>query len=164
MINGNDFPEHLNHLSTQIEDYIDNVFPIEASVITEHFIEDNFLQEGFLNNGLQPWEDVKRRDSNSPWYGFAPKNKNQFSQTRASDPILKDTNALFEATTIRQGKGEIIVTNDRPYAEIHNEGGTAYIFGKKPFQMPKRQFIGHSKELNEAIIECLENGINRIIK
>lgn len=162
-MNGNELEDHLRNMANEIDNYMDNVFPIEASVIVETFVQDNFLQEGFVNNGLQPWQDVKRRDPQSPWYGFQPLNKAQFSQVRATDPILKDTGELFDATKVTTGRGEVIVSNDKPYAAIHNEGGTAYVFGKTPFQMPQRQFIGHSKELDESIIENIENGINDIV-
>lgn len=160
-----EFTQLLQQNAEQIQDFIDNTFPYLAGDIAVNHFKENFDKEGFVDNGLKPWPEVERRKTESPWYGFAPQNKKQFSQTRAADPILKDSNELFEATYYDvTGKGEVAVINDKPYAQVHNEGGTAYIFGKKAFQMPQRKFIGHSKELDDKIEDMTVDEIDRLLK
>lgn len=161
---GEEFAELLNRNAQEIQDFIDNTFPyLAGDIAVNHFLE-NFDKEGFVDDGLQPWDDVKRRDEDSPWYGFAPQNKDRFSSTRAEDPILKDTNELRDATDYEpRGNGEVAIINDKEYAQVHNEGGTAYIFGKTPFEMKKRQFIGHSSELDEKELEMLTDELDQII-
>ncbi|MFT4223294.1 phage virion morphogenesis protein [Dysgonomonas sp.] len=161
---GEEFAELLNRNAQEIQDFIDNTFPyLAGDIAVNHFLE-NFDQEGFVDNGLQPWGDVERRDKDSSWYGFAPQNKDRFSSTRAEDPILKDTNELRDATDYEpRGNGEVAIINDKEYAQVHNEGGEAYIFGKTPFKMKKRQFIGHSAELDEKELEMLTDELDQII-
>lgn len=162
---GEEFTRQLHQFANEIQDFADNVFPYLAGDISVNHFKENFDKEGFVNGGLQPWEDVKRRDKDSPWYGFEPANNGGFSPTRATDPILKNTNELFDAIEYDvRGAGEVAIVNDKPYAAIHNEGGTAYIFGKTPFEMPQRKFIGYSLELDEKLVDMLVEELDRIIK
>jgi phage gpG-like protein len=49
-----------------------------------------------------------------------------------------------------------------PYARVHNEGLRA---GRgRGFQMPRRQFIGESKELTKKVEDIIENEIGRILQ
>ncbi|NDW10466.1 phage virion morphogenesis protein [Dysgonomonas sp. 520] len=159
------FIKLLQQNAAEIRDFIDNTFPYLAGDIAVNHFKENFEKEGFVDNGLHPWDDVVRRDSASPWYGFEPTNKNRYSPTRATDPILKNTNELADATDYEvRSPGEVVIVNDKPYAQIHNEGGQAYIFGKTPFTMKKRQFIGDSAELDEKEINMLTDELDKIIK
>lgn len=161
---GEEFAELLSNNAHEIQEFAENIFPYLAGDIAVNHFRENFDKEGFVNNGLQKWKEVERRKKESSWYGFKPGNKKNFSQTRASDPILKDTNELRDATDYDvRSNGEVAIVNDKSYAEVHNDGGTAYIFGKKPFTMPKRQFIGHSKELDRKLEDMITDELERII-
>jgi phage gpG-like protein len=50
-----------------------------------------------------------------------------------------------------------------PYSAVHNEGGQAKVFGKYSFTMPKRQFMGESRELNNKIVKQLDEDITKIL-
>jgi len=164
-MDGEEFARLLQDHANEIQDFVDNVFPYLAGDIAVNHFKENFEKEGFVDNGLHPWKDVERRDKDSPWYGFEPANKGGFSSTRATDPILKDSTELVEAIDYdTRGNGEVAIVNDKPYAQVHNDGGTAYIFGKKPFEMEKRQFIGHSHELDEKELEMLTDELEQIIE
>lgn len=164
-MDGEEFVRQLQEHAEEILDFADNVFPYLAGDIAVNHFKENFEKEGFVDNGLTPWADVKRRDPESPWYGFEPANKKGFSSTRANDPILKDTTELVEAIDYDpRGNGEVAIINDKPYAQVHNEGGLAYVFGKKPFEMEKRQFIGHSAELDEKELEMMKEELEQILK
>jgi phage gpG-like protein len=159
------FKQRLISNQKEIEDYIKNIAPeIAGNEAVAHFRE-NFGKEGFVDGGLHPWPEVKRRDPDSPWYGYSPVTKSRFSPTRASDRILHDTGELMDSIDYRvTGPGEATISSDKPYAHVHNEGGYAKIFGKKLFIMPRRQFIGESQELNERIISELTRDIAKILK
>lgn len=160
-----EFYKLLEQNAKEIQNFVDDIFPFLAGDIAVNHFRENFAKEGFIDNGLKKWAEVERRKPNSPWYGFAPNNKKQFSPVRAADKILKDTNELQDATDYKvTGKGEVTIVNDKPYAAVHNEGGKAYVFGKKAFQMPKRQFIGHSKELDKKILDMATKEIDKLIK
>lgn len=154
-----------------------------------HFKE-NFRQEGFVNNGLQKWKDVKRRDPASPWYGFEYK-----GEKRADYPVkrrkrgqrLKSTKRLnFSPAATRRkiltgSSGElqrslayridqtsadgiaVAITSDKPYAAVQNEGGTIRVFGKAPAMLPARPFVGYSKELNDEIARIIDNEFQKFL-
>lgn len=160
-----EFIRKLQESAEEVQEFLDNTWPYIAGDTAVNHFKENFDHEGFMDGGAQPWAEVKRREPDSEWYGFAPNNKNRFSSTRASDPILKDTNELRDATDYEvRGAGEVAIVNDKPYAEVHNEGGTAYVFGKSPFEMKKRQFIGDSKELDEKLENDLTDELDQIIQ
>jgi phage gpG-like protein len=59
--------------------------------------------------------------------------------------------------------GEATVQNTAEYAEVHNEGLSAKIFGKTEFKMPRRQFVGHSAELDEKVNNMISAELNKIL-
>jgi phage gpG-like protein len=128
--------------------------------------EKSFQVEGKIDDTVQPWPDVKRRDPNSPWYGFSlgatsPRpgskskgKKTNFSPTRAQDKILTgETNELKNSITGTVKPDRVTISSDKPYSRVHNFGGKAYVFGKKEFQMKPRPFIYPSAMLVRAIKE-----------
>lgn len=159
-----------------------------AKMAADHFVE-NFRRGGFVNNGLQKWRDVKRRNPSSPWYGFeyrgdrrthyafsrdrksgkTYKSKTQkrlnYSPTATSRAVLTSKrNYLINATKGRAVDGQVVISNAAPHAKIHNEGGVFKVFGKHSASMPKRQFIGESKELNNEIKQLITTTIYDIFK
>jgi phage gpG-like protein len=96
-----------------------------ARTAEEHFKE-NFEKGGFVNGGTQTW------DPRSP----------DLDPGRA---VLVDSGELknsIEGSVPQPGK--IIVKTDLVYAKAHNEGVPER-------NLPQRQFIGMSKELNDKI-------------
>ena len=109
----------------------------------KHF-QDNFKREGFLDNTTSPWQARKR-------------------ETRRSrgKRILQRTGRLrrsIRRLSTRFGRIEI-GTKGVDYAKIHNEGLNGLAFGKHPFTMPKRQFIGSSETLQEKLKKRIQKEI-----
>ena len=52
--------------------------------------------------------------------------------------------------------------SDLPYAAVHNEGGYIKIFGKTIRKLPKRQFLGESRELMDELQKKYLADIDRI--
>ena len=136
----------------EIKHYVEDDVPIVIGVEVKKDSEQNFDDEGF--NGKK-WQDVKRRDPNSPWYGR--------TQTQRENKILHQAGHLKDATSYNASKKKVVITNDKPYARVHNEGLPAKIYGKKVFQMPKRQFIGVTPKLKKSIQNKIERDITKII-
>lgn len=148
----------------EVEDFAhEKVYKVVAEEAVDHFKE-SFRKEGFTDETLQKWPDVKRRDDKSEWYGFQPGNKKNFSSSRAVANILTDKGDLGDAITWRKEPGKVIVSNDKPYARVHNYGGTAKIFGKKSFTMKQRRFMGPSKALTIKINDKITREITNILK
>lgn len=137
---------------------------------------ENFDREAF--NG-QKWPDVKRRDPASKWYGFesgstepekrrkkgepAPVERKNFRLERTTAKILHGENEeLKKAIRPRIEPGRVIIANEKPYARVHNYGEQAKVFGKHPFQMPKRQFMGVTDDLKKSIRDKIKRDIDKI--
>ena len=73
-----DFRRKLDKLTREVSHGILIVIGKEA---VDQF-RDNFHREGFLNGGLHKWKDVKRRDPQSPWYGFEYKAEKRLPGSR----------------------------------------------------------------------------------
>ncbi|MCL2502659.1 MAG: virion morphogenesis protein [Bacteroidales bacterium] len=148
---------------------------VMGKTAVDHFRE-NFKLGGFVNNGLQPWQDVKRRDPASPWHGFDYKGEKRtsykFTRDRSTGKTKRDKDqkrlnfsmAATQRTPLNSQRKElynsiryaplpdgVAIISDKPYSLVHNEGGIIKVFGKHPARLPKRQFIGESKELTEKI-------------
>ena len=75
---------------------------------------------------------------------------------------MSGRNNLYNSIEYTVSDADVVIENRVPYAAVHNEGLRA---GRgEGFQMPRRQFIGESKELNEEIKEMIENELSKILK
>jgi len=165
-MDGNQFAEHLLKMKQQTEQFINDDAPEIMGKTAVDFFTQSFQNEGFTNNGLNPWPEVERRKGESEWYGFSATNKGGFSEAASSRNILTgESDDLGRSIQQKNAaNGEVTIYSDLKYADVHNSGGTAYIFGKKAFTMPKRQFIGHSAELDKEVTDELKRKLDIIIK
>ena len=184
-MNKNPLPE----IEKKVLKYIRNDLPRIAGKMAVDEFRENFRRQGFRNNGITPWPDVRRRDKSSPWYGFQYKGERRTSvryirdrktgKTRRSKTQrkLNFSNAatrrgiligpganLMSSISVRErSPSQVIVGTDLPYAEVHNEGGYIRVFGKAVRKLPKRQFIGESRELMDEIEKKYLKDIDRIV-
>lgn len=155
------FPERMKKL----KDFAagDDIKDILGTEAVNHYKE-SFDNQGFTDKTTNPWQDVKRRDSSSPWYGHSGQT-GKFSNARTTAPVLNgETLELKNATTYAKTERGVRVSNDKPYARVHNYGGRAKIYGKKEFQMPERKFIGRSAVMVAKINAKIKREFQRIIK
>jgi phage gpG-like protein len=111
-----------------------------VEVETENHNMRNFENEGFHGDSFDPWKPRKDKTNNRK--------------------ILIHTGDLKKAaTTAQRSSGGIAFVMNQPYARVHNEGLKA---GRgKGFTMPKRQFIGASRILDDLIKRKFGTVINR---
>lgn len=170
----------IEKITEDVEVFLKRDLPrIVAKEAVDEFRE-NFDREGFRNNGVQPWPEVKRRMPNSPWYGFQYKGERRSSKERKkkgqkrklnySDkytkyPILRVTSNLYRSVTSFEVSPERVeIGSDLPYAQVQNDGGYIKVFGKAKVKLPKRQFIGESKELMDKLERILITKIDNLTK
>jgi hypothetical protein len=134
-----------------------------------HF-KNNFYTQSFDG---KKWKDVKRRDSNSPWYGFeykgerrtsysftrgkngkTSKSKTQrklnFSVAATKRPILTGATGELGNSLNYHTRGLLVrVYTPKKYGKVQNEGGIIKVFGKATKRLPARPFVGKSKILIE---------------
>lgn len=152
----------------QLNKYINNDAPrIVGKMGVDHF-KDNFNKEGFVNNGLQPWPERKTDTGRKTLTG--------------------ETRELQDSIDYKADKGKTSWGSDVVYGSIHNRGGKTKAHKIKPRRgkalkfmgkdgtdimrrgvnhpgsnIPKRQFIGHSKELIDEINTRVERDITNIL-
>ena len=135
-----------------------------------------FFRESFVK---QSWDGV-------PWQSLSP--KYAAKKTRGGGRILRESGnmeASIRPSEVTANRVVISAGNQHvPYARVHNEGlrvrGVRYVKGyhnsnfrgkgkrvqisphtrKVDFKMPKRQYMGHSKLLNNILIERLTETFN----
>ena len=148
------------------------------------FYQDSFYKQGATDKELKKWDDVKRRDPDSPWYGFSlgdnsprPVKIDESGKKIKSTSKAKATNFSEAMTTkgILIGKGRklldsitatkkadrVTIGSDLPYSRVHNFGEQSYIFGKKAFNQKARPFIYPSAVLNKAIYDKVAREMKR---
>lgn len=169
----------LREIEKDIKRYVERDLPRTAGKTAVDEFRGNFYRRAFRNNGLHRWPDVKRRDPSSPWYGFQYKGERRKKGKKGRGKLKKKLNFsnaatqrgiligpgsnLMRSITVREATPRrVIIGTDLPYAEVHNEGGYIRVFGKAKVKVPKRQFIGESRELMQVIEKKLLREIDRI--
>lgn len=136
---------------------------VMAETAIDHF-RGSFAGEGFTDAKLNPWQDVKRRDPDSPWYGHSGQT-GRFSEARTTAKILTGETGHLRASFkyLPTAKG-VRVQNTAPYAAVHQYGLPAKVYGKKSFVMPRRPFMGDSKEMRDKIQKAILSDLESILK
>lgn len=162
----------------KLNDYFDGKIQTRIGVESVNHFQESFENQGFTDSSLQKWEEVERRKPESSWYGFKykgtakkPGSKSRggkftnYSPAATKRPILSgETQNLMNGIRWRANGKSVEVTANTKYAEIINEGGNMRIFGKHPAKMPKRQFMGKSKVLNEKIEKKVLQDLKKIMR
>lgn len=109
----------------------------------------NIMMRYFLKNyKAQQWDGI-------PW---EPRKKTK------SNPLLIDSGKLYHSIKVTKADFNTItietVGEPNIYAAVHNEGLRS---GRgEGFIMPKRQFLGHTDELENKLIERIEEELGNI--
>ena len=175
MADFSDINKELERVSKFVNTKAKEVIGTEA---VKYFTERFELQKDIHGKAFK---EVKRRDSSSVWNGFqyrakqkkpsnhpSRKGVKRAYKPRKSNPITNYAKVATKTDILSSQRSElensiryrlagtsIIIFSDVPYAKIHNEGGKIKVFGKSTAILPKRQFIGYSKELEKRIITKL---------
>lgn len=155
------FPQKMQKLRDFVEG--DDIKDIMGTEAVNHFNE-SFQNEGFTDETLTPWEDVKRRDKDSPWHGHSSQT-GKFSAARTAAKILSGETGLLAASNyfVKTVNG-VKILNDAPYASVHQFGKQAFVYGKKEFTMTARPFFGKSVKMVGNIKSKIKKEITNIIK
>jgi phage virion morphogenesis protein len=121
----------------------------------------NHHKEAFIKQGWdgQKWKEVKRRIPGTKAYKY-PKKKGTNRRTRgiligAGSGRLKKSIRITQVTSV-----SVHIGTDVPYAQVHNEGQKA---GRgKGFIMPKRQFMGITKDIEKMIEKRLDQAFDSV--
>jgi len=160
-----DFSTQFSGQMKKLDDFVqgDDIKTIMGVEAVNHF-KKSFQDEGFTDEELVKWEDVKRRNPASEWHGHSGQT-GKFSQARTTAKILSgETKELQNSISYAYIEGGVRITDAALYASVHNFGEGANVYGRKPFIMKKRQFMGPSKVLGENIENKIVVEIKKILK
>ena len=88
-----------------------DVMPVLAGNLAKRHIDDDFRRGGFTHNGFTPWKATRRQQAGT-------------GAQAEYGPLLSGRNVLSRATDYRAEPYRVTVSNDTPYAALHNRGGT----------------------------------------
>lgn len=128
--------------------------PISLGNIAKNFFLDSFRRKGFTDFNLKRWIPRRKRLA-----------KGRVSATLIEPATLIKTGKLRRSirvtpTTFRKTR---IFTN-LVYAAIHNFGLQGKAWGKHPFKMPERKFLGNSKVLERKLEQRILKEVNKVFK
>lgn len=128
--------------------------PLQLGNLAKNHFTRSFDQGGFTDSGLKRWKPRRKR---------LPRGKFSPTQTEAANLIKEG--ALRRSVKIQKVSFPKTVIGSRlPYAEIHNEGLPGKVFGKAPFIMPKRQFMGNSKLLEDNMERKIVKELDKLFR
>lgn len=95
-----------------------------------------------------------------------PEAKVDKNKKRKRGSLMVESAALMNSVRTAEATPEQVkwtAGNDKvPYAQVHNEGGRA---GRGAgFDMPQRQFMGESEELEEKITKRISSYLGKVLK
>lgn len=179
-MNSKQFQQLLQKKQQEIQMAIDRTLPIKIGRIAKNHIQENFRKGGFQNNGLKPWKRKKHNDKYSPLMSSRQHLYGSIQYKPNKAQVTVGTNLPY--ADIHNDGGQIIVTarmkrffwakhretNGNSWKKTKNNDNFWKALALKPvgatIKIPKRQFIGESKELNTQIADLIEKEINNILK
>ncbi|NCB68477.1 MAG: virion morphogenesis protein [Bacteroidia bacterium] len=146
------FPDKMEEITAFVQgDTIKDIIGTEA---VNHF-KQSFVNEGFTDKTLEKWPEVERRKPESAWY----KKGADSARKILSGPVKE----LQDSLTFQYIADGVKISSPKIYAPVHQFGETANVFGKKPFTMKARPFIGHSEVMKVNIENEIQTEIKKII-
>lgn len=159
-----DFAKRFPDRMDAVRDYLEGEgVKMDIGRIAIEHTEENFRLEGYVDEVLNPWREVKRRDPSSPWYGHSGQTGRRSSERTRAKILHGETRELSRATRVRLTPTGIRVVNATPYAAVHQYGLPARIYGKKPFTMPARPFLGPSRAMIRRMQDKVRERLRQLV-
>lgn len=118
------------------------------------FSKESFDRGGFTDKTFEAWQPLKPQTL-----------KRKTKKNGKVAGILIDEGTLKKSIDYDANYNEVTIhLNERTsdYGQVHNEGGQGKAWGKHPFTMPKRQFMGDSETLRNRISLKIDQRLTKI--
>lgn len=159
-----DFDKDIVRQTKELQEFMDNDLLDIIEVEGLNHFEESFDNEGFTDKALEKWKPRKTTDKKGRDITRYRTNRvgkagklNRFGQKNKGRAILTGHgtggNKLRHSLKADKIKGGVAFSTDKPYAERHNEGKD---------DMPKRQFMGASEQLDKKVIDKIDKTLNKI--
>ncbi|OGX23343.1 MAG: hypothetical protein A3K54_00055 [Omnitrophica WOR_2 bacterium RBG_13_44_8] len=142
---------------TSFRDKIIEILPQVIATEGQKHFEESFDKQGFTDKSLKKWRRRRFGGKKTLKKGGQSKAYSEFLRKDKGRAILvghqgdKKGSHLKDSIRTTKTEKQVVFSTDKPYAQVHNEGGHA---GRGAgFEMPQRQFMGPSEELNKKIDE-----------
>lgn len=122
------------------------------------FFVDNFRKQGFDDRTVTKWPPRKKSTYRTRG------GKTIDDTTRATLIKTGDLRRSIIRNPANRAALTVKISTDLAYAKIHNNGLIGKAYGKHPFKMPKRQFIGDSYNLNEKVKAVIVKRLDKVFK
>lgn len=120
-----------------------------------HF-KKSFDHEGFTDENFSRWKPRRGQ-----WMSVGASVRGSRGALPNTKKTLTKTGALKRSIRIAYNTGmRIMVWSNLPYSAIHNEGLTGRAWGRHSFRMPKRKFLGNSRNLERRTLAKLTAKVN----
>ena len=134
---------------------------LEAAIVdvgntAKVFFVESFRKQGWDDKSVQKWKPRKRTTYKTK------SGKVVDDTTRAILVKEGDLRRSIIRNPANRAALSIKISTNLDYAKIHNDGLMGKAFGKHPFKMPKRQFIGDSYNLNEKVKAVIVKRLDKI--
>ena len=160
-------PSDLGNFSKHFCDKLFEILPTIVAVEGQLFFESSWDNQGFTDRSLTKWKKRKAPKQFTKAHNETAAYKT-FRRKDAGRAILvshgSDTKGTHLKDSIRSdaNSARVIFSTDKPYAQVHNEGGHA---GRgKGFIMVKRQYMGPSQKLDQNIEAKLTREMNKFFE
>jgi phage gpG-like protein len=134
---------------------------LEAAIVdvgntAKVFFVESFRKQGFDDKSVQKWKPRKRTTYKTK------SGKVVDDTTRAILVKEGDLRRSIIRNPANRAALSIKISTNLDYAKIHNDGLMGKAFGKHPFKMPKRQFMGDSYNLNEKVKAVIVKRLDKV--
>ena len=130
---------------------------VEVGNTAKNFFVENFRKQGFDDKTVQRWKPRKRTT-------YRTKSGRIVNDTTRAILVKEGDLRRSIIRVPNRAAMNVKIQTNLDYAKIHNEGLMGKAFGKHPFKMPKRQFIGDSYNLNEKVKAVLVKRLDKVFK
>ena len=158
-----DFQRRLQQIRQDLPDFFLHFVPTIIGRTAVSFFKRTFQKEAW---DRQHWPEVKRRTPGTTEFRQAARHH----PSRKRRKILTgDTGDLARSISVQKADTHSVTiwtdpsafSSKQPYGRVHNEGLRA---GRgSGFIMPKRQFMGHSRQLDRLISHAIETKLKKIL-
>jgi phage gpG-like protein len=134
---------------------------LEAAIVdvgntAKVFFVESFRKQGWDDKSVQKWKPRKRTTYKTK------SGKVVDDTTRAILVKEGDLRRSIIRNPANRAALSIKISTNLDYAKIHNDGLMGKAFGKHPFNMPKRQFMGDSYNLNEKVKAVIVKRLDKV--
>jgi phage gpG-like protein len=153
-------------LDKRVRSVLETSLIVIGNEAKNHFVN-SFRLQGFEDKTVEKWKPRKKKEAKGRGSKKSAAEAGTVRSVKAGRAILVKSGDLrrsIRREPVNKAAMKVTIATDLVYARIHNEGLMGKAWGKAPFKMPKRQFIGGSFTLNTKVKKTITKSLDRLFK